>query len=73
MIFSEVFSKMEIRVFPNGSLYGVKTAAWAYNRMGYDVATIGGYQPNNRAFRVNWLSPEGVAGSNQVLRFENID
>lgn len=59
----------DIRRFETGQLFGIKARDHSV-RTGTKVATLGRYDRSSRGFAVNMISSEGVAGSNQALRFE---
>lgn len=60
----------DIRRFDTGQLFGIKAIDHSV-RTGVKVATLGRYDRTRNGFAVNMISSEGVAGSNQALRFEN--
>lgn len=60
----------DIRQFETGQLFGIKVRDHSV-RTGVKVATLGRYDRNRQGFVVNMISSEGVAGTNQALRFQN--
>lgn len=60
----------DIREFTTGQLFGIKARDTSV-RTGVKVATLGRYVRSTKAFAVNMISSEGVAGSNQALRFQD--
>ena len=60
----------DIRRFETGQLFGIKVRDNSV-RTGIKVATLGRYDRTRNGFAVNMISSEGVAGSNQALRFQN--
>ena len=60
----------DVRRFETGQLFGIKVRDNSV-RTGIKVATLGRYDRTRNGFVVNMISSEGVAGSNQALRFQN--
>lgn len=60
----------DIRRFETGQLFGIKVRDHSV-RTGVKVATLGRYDRNRQGFVVNMISSEGVAGTNQALRFQS--
>ena len=60
----------DIREFTTGQLFGIKARDNSV-RTGVKVATLGRYVKSTKSFAVNMISSEGVAGSNQALRFQD--
>lgn len=63
----------DIRRFGNNELYAIKARDYSV-RTGTKVAVLGAFQHTGTVrpgFRVNMMSTEGVAGTAQVIRFEN--
>lgn len=61
---------VDIREFTTDQLFGIKARDNSV-RTGVKVATLGRYVSATKSFAVNMISSEGVAGSNQALRFED--
>ena len=60
----------DIRQFGTGQLFGIKVRDHSV-RTGVKVATLGRFDFTRHGFVVNFTSTEGVAGSNQALRFSD--
>lgn len=64
---------VDIREFATGQLFGIKARDNSV-RSGTKVAVLGAFQHSGSirpGFKVNMMSTEGVAGTAQVIRFED--